>query len=175
VDAVLIVISNLSWVALSLSYGRRSVDQFVLVSGSPLGPVTRFYPYPFCSENCFIVLPVGRPLWREDGSVTYIAVTDWPGHCGPITIHYRLIWYCVPSSSPLTTRRDYGGGPHGAIPNFGVGVVLVADSQSTSASGTLDQMLSCSSFFLFDSYVILHSMRPLWRENGSVVYSLITH
>jgi hypothetical protein len=30
---------------LSLYYGRRSVDQFVLVSGSPLGPMTRFYPF----------------------------------------------------------------------------------------------------------------------------------
>jgi hypothetical protein len=33
-----------SW---SLSYGRRSVDQFVLVSGSPLGPTTRFYLFFF--------------------------------------------------------------------------------------------------------------------------------
>jgi hypothetical protein len=31
-----------------------------------------------------------------------------PGHWGPITIHYRLTWDCAPSSSPLTTRRDYG-------------------------------------------------------------------
>jgi hypothetical protein len=38
-------------VELSLSYGRRSVDQFVLVSGSPLGPMTRFYPYPFFSDS----------------------------------------------------------------------------------------------------------------------------
>jgi hypothetical protein len=30
---------------LSLSYDRRSVDQFVLVSGSSLGPMTRFYPF----------------------------------------------------------------------------------------------------------------------------------
>jgi hypothetical protein len=28
----------------------------------------------------------------------------------PITILYRLIWNCVPFLSPLTTRRDYGGG-----------------------------------------------------------------
>jgi hypothetical protein len=95
---------------LSLSYGRRPVDQFVLVSGSPLGPRTRFYPYPFFSDNCFVVLHVERPLWREDGSVTYSATADWSGHWGPITIQYRLIWDCVPSSSPLTTRRDCGGG-----------------------------------------------------------------
>jgi hypothetical protein len=94
---------------LSLSYVRRSVDQFVLVSGSPLGPMIRFYPYPFCTDNCFVVLPVERPLWREDGSVTYSVIADWSGHWGPITVHYRLIWDCVPSSSPLTTRRDCGG------------------------------------------------------------------
>jgi hypothetical protein len=33
-----------------------------------------------------------------------------PGHWGPITVHYRLIWDCVPFMSPLTTRREYGGG-----------------------------------------------------------------
>jgi hypothetical protein len=39
--------------------------------------MTRFYPYPFFSDNCFVVFPVGRPLWREDGSVTYSAIADW--------------------------------------------------------------------------------------------------
>jgi hypothetical protein len=99
-----------SIVELSLSYGRRSVDQFVLISGSRLGPLTRFYPYPFFSDNFFVLLHVGRRLWREDGSVTYSAIADLSGHWGPITIHYRLIWDCVLSSSPLTTRRDCGGG-----------------------------------------------------------------
>jgi hypothetical protein len=143
-SGVCIVIPHITWrynglkseksgfksVELSLSYGRRSVFQFVLVSGSPLGPMTRFYPYPFFSDNCFIVLPVGRPLWREDGSATYSATTDWSGHWGPITIcgrfphehqqyvttqlryyatDYRLAWDCVPTSSPLTTRSDCGG------------------------------------------------------------------
>jgi hypothetical protein len=63
-----------------LSYGRRSVDQFVLLSGSPLGPMARFYLYPFFSDNYFLVLPVGRPLWREDESVTCSAIGDWSGH-----------------------------------------------------------------------------------------------
>jgi hypothetical protein len=35
---------------------------------------------------CFVVLSVGRPLWREDGFVTYSAIADWSGHWGPITI-----------------------------------------------------------------------------------------
>jgi hypothetical protein len=103
-------LSCFSCVELSLSYGRQSVDQFVLLSGSPLGIMTRFYPYPFFCDNCFVVFPVGRPLWWEDGSVNYSAISDWSGHWGPITIHYLLIWDRVPSSSPLTTHRDYGGG-----------------------------------------------------------------
>jgi hypothetical protein len=98
--------ARMVWVELGLSYGWRSVDQFLLVSGSPFWPMTRFYPYPFSSDNHLVVLPVGRPLWRDDGSVTYSALADWLGHWGPITIHYRHIWDCVPSSSPLTTRRD---------------------------------------------------------------------
>jgi hypothetical protein len=97
-------------VELSLSYSRRSVDQFVLVSDCPSGPMTRFYPYPFFSDKCFVVLPVGRPLWREDWSEPYSAIADWSGHLVPTTIHYLRIWDCIPASSPLTTRRDYGGG-----------------------------------------------------------------
>jgi hypothetical protein len=61
-----------------LSCGRRSVDQFVLVSGSPLGPMTRFYLF-LSFDNYSVVLPIRRPLWREDGSVTSSAIADWPG------------------------------------------------------------------------------------------------
>jgi hypothetical protein len=47
-----------------------------------------------------------RPLWRENGSVVYSGITPLV----PITILYCLIWDCVSFLSPLTTRRDYGGG-----------------------------------------------------------------
>jgi hypothetical protein len=97
-----------SWVG--LSYNRRSVDQFVLVLGSLLRLMNKFYPYPFFRDNCFVVVLVRCPLWREDGSVSYSVITDWSGHWGPMTIHYRLIWDSVPSSSPLMIRRGYGGG-----------------------------------------------------------------
>jgi hypothetical protein len=63
----------LSWVEFIL---RSTVSRPVhLVSGSSLEHMTRFYPYPFFSDNCFVVLPVRRPLWREDESV--IAIADW--------------------------------------------------------------------------------------------------
>jgi hypothetical protein len=64
------------WVEFSLSYDRRSVNHFVSLSGSPSGPMTRLYAYPFFSDNYFVVLPVGRPLWRENVSVTYSAIAD---------------------------------------------------------------------------------------------------
>jgi hypothetical protein len=95
-----------SW---SSSYGRQSVYQFVLVSGSPLRPMTRFYPL-FLRLKITLLFFLGRPLWWEDGSVTYSAIADWSGHWGPITILYRLIRDCVPFLSPLTTRKDCGGG-----------------------------------------------------------------
>jgi hypothetical protein len=44
-------LSNSRW---SSSCGRRSDDQFVLVSGSPLGPMTRFF---FSFDNYFVALP----------------------------------------------------------------------------------------------------------------------
>jgi hypothetical protein len=48
-------------------YGRWSVGQSVLVSSTHLGLKTRFL---FLSDSCGFV-NVGRPLWREDGSVFY--------------------------------------------------------------------------------------------------------
>jgi hypothetical protein len=46
----------------SSSCGRQPVDQFFLVSGSPLGPMTRFYPCPFVSDNCLFSFRVVRHL-----------------------------------------------------------------------------------------------------------------
>jgi hypothetical protein len=45
------------------------------------------------------------PLWRESGSVVYSAITHWSQLY--ITVHYRLIWDCIPFLLLLTTRRDY--------------------------------------------------------------------
>jgi hypothetical protein len=67
-------------VELSLSYGRQSVDQFVLISGTLLGPMARFYPYPFFSDNGFVVLPVGTLSDERTGPVTYSAIADWSVH-----------------------------------------------------------------------------------------------
>jgi hypothetical protein len=76
--------------------------------------MTRFCPFPFFSDNCFVVLHVRRPLWREDGSITHSAIADWSGHWGPITTLYRLIWDCVPSYDSQGLRWRYSNPPpHG--------------------------------------------------------------
>jgi hypothetical protein len=62
-----------------------------------------------------------------------------------------------------------------------VGVLLAANSQSTSKSGYPASLWDpwpdfiLLFFFSSDNYFSLLSMRPLWRENGSAVYSAITH
>jgi hypothetical protein len=67
----LLTTANLNWLNKNskseLCYDRRSVGQSVLVSGTHLGPKTTFL---LLSDICGFV-DVGRPLWREDGSVVY--------------------------------------------------------------------------------------------------------
>jgi hypothetical protein len=106
-------------VCLGVGHPFRAHDQFSLF-------------FLFLSYNC-LVLEVGRPLWREDGSVVCSAITHCSESSRPIIIFYCLIWdspslvsqapvfifhrkgvsqlypsppgHRIPFSSPLTTRR----------------------------------------------------------------------
>jgi hypothetical protein len=82
----------------------QSVSQYVLVSGTPLGPMTKFF---LCRT---IALLLGRPLWREDWSVICSVICQWSEsrrtHKHTFLSHLRLLG---PFPSPLTTLRDYGG------------------------------------------------------------------
>jgi hypothetical protein len=63
-----------SW---SSSCGRQSVDQFVWVSGLPLGPLTRFYlALLFSSDNYLILLSKASSLTRKRVWVCS-AITHW--------------------------------------------------------------------------------------------------
>jgi hypothetical protein len=53
---------------------RRSVDQFVCVTCSLWAPWSDFTFFFLSFDNYFLVLLVGRPLWREDGPVVYSAI-----------------------------------------------------------------------------------------------------
>jgi hypothetical protein len=93
-----------------LLYDWRSVSHYVLVSGTPLGPMTRFYFFLsfagklLCSSSWSALSDDRTGLWFLVQSVSC------QSRGGLITTHYCLIWeYWVPFPSSLTTRRDYGG------------------------------------------------------------------
>jgi hypothetical protein len=84
-----ICIWSLSW---SSSCGRQSVDQFVWVSGLPLGPLTRFYlALLSSSDNYLIILSKASSLTRKR-----VCSLQWNHPLVPITLLYCLIWDCVP-------------------------------------------------------------------------------
>jgi hypothetical protein len=124
------------WSEVKLIYDRRSVGQSVLVSGSHLEPMTRFF---FLYGDCGFP-DMWHPLWWEDGSVIYLYNCFWSlpeqslliwSPAELTTIFYCLIWdspnlegqfpvFISPRNrvaqlysralgsllSPLTTRRD---------------------------------------------------------------------
>jgi hypothetical protein len=109
-----------------------------------------------------LLLFLGHPPWREDGSVVYSAITGWSGHWGPITTLYHLIWDYVPFLSPRTTRRDYGGG-------------ILTRLHTRSHAFSCAHLGPVTNFafslkFLLDSCGFVILKRPLWREDGSVNY-----
>jgi hypothetical protein len=71
--------------------GRRSV----LVSGTPLGPTTRFFLFTFFCRTIALPFVLWRPLWREDGSVICSAMCQWSesqrAHNHTLLSHLRLL------------------------------------------------------------------------------------
>jgi hypothetical protein len=90
-----------------LYYDRRSAGQSVLEQSTHSGLTTRSW---LLSDNCGFV-DLGRPLWREDGSVLYNCYWTSPAKSfsGPSPVGLVAIFYCLrfetSFSSPLTTRR----------------------------------------------------------------------
>jgi hypothetical protein len=84
-----------------LCYDRRLVGQSVLMSSPQLGPKTRF----LLLSKSYGFVDVGRPLWREDGSVVYNFC--WPSPPRPAGL--MTIFYC------LTFEIHKPGGPHPRI------------------------------------------------------------
>jgi hypothetical protein len=176
-----------SWsVFLELSW--RSVDQLILVSGSPLESMTIFYPYPFFSDNCF-VLPVGRPLWREDGSVSYSAIANWSSHRTNnhvLTFHLRLDSLFVASYDSQGLRWRYSNPPpQGASKTVEVNLQPTVSRPVCLGIGppygTLDKILSCSSFFCwqllqfswYSLYSYLTSVRTSQKTPLSTIIPLL--
>jgi hypothetical protein len=91
------------------SCGRQSVDQFVWVSGFPLGPLTRFYLVLLSScDNYFILLSKAPSLTRKrvcslQCNHSLVRLLTPNNHTLPS--HLRLCSLFVAS----TTCRDYSG------------------------------------------------------------------
>jgi hypothetical protein len=104
---------------------RRSVAQFVLVSGPLWG---RWPDFKFLWVTItFFLHHVGRPLWREDGSVMYSAITQWL-ESSRTHKHVLFSSATLPTfrSSPLTHIPHEQGGPARSQSH------VTTDSQSVS-------------------------------------------
>jgi hypothetical protein len=124
------------------------------------------HPWPY-----FTVSSETPPIWRASSPYLYPPGTGWPSY---IPGHY------VPFTSPLTTRRDYGGGILTRLHTGPVKVkVILRPTVSRpvclgvkNPSGTRDQFFPFSLWLFLDSCWFVDVGRPLWREIGSVVISL---
>jgi hypothetical protein len=86
----------------------HSVGQYVLVSGTPLGHMTRFFFFFCFAWQLLCSSSWGTLSDKRTGLSFVVQSVSGQSRRGLITIHY--IWdYWLPFPSPLTTRRDYGG------------------------------------------------------------------
>jgi hypothetical protein len=83
-----------------LYYDRRSAGQSVLEQSTHLGLTTRSWLLP---DSCGFV-DLGRPLWREDGSVVCNCYWNSPAQSflGPSPVGPVAIFYCLDSSLKVT-------------------------------------------------------------------------
>jgi hypothetical protein len=85
-----------------LCYDWRSVGQSFLEWRTLLGLKTRFL---LLSDSCGFV-DLGRPFWREDGSVVYNCCWPSPGQSfsGPSPVGLVVIFYCLRFETSLFRR-----------------------------------------------------------------------
>jgi hypothetical protein len=88
-----------------------TVSQSVCLGvGHPFGAHDQILLFPFFCRKIALLLVLGRPLWRVDGSIICMHFASSQSRGGLIILHYCLTWdYWVPFPSPLMTRRHYGG------------------------------------------------------------------
>jgi hypothetical protein len=162
------------WTTCELSWVELSWVEFILrptVSrpvrpgiGLPFGaPWSDFILILSLVTIAFVVLPVGRPLWREDESVTLQRirrlVRSLRTNNHTLPSHLRLCSLSVASYDVVEVEINLR-------PTVSRPVCLGV----RGPSGTRDRFFSFSLKFPLDSCVFVILKRPLWREDGSVIY-----
>jgi hypothetical protein len=101
-----------SW---SSSCGRQTVDQFVLVSGLPLGPMTRFiFLFFFKLKITFILFPMASSLTRKwvcSLECLHSLVRSLTTNNHILPSHLRLCSLFVPSYDSQGLRWKYSNPP----------------------------------------------------------------
>jgi hypothetical protein len=96
-----------------------------------------------------LLLVLGRPLWREDGSVICTAICE--------------------CSSPHTTGRATGGGILTSSHHIRSRSHVTTDGQCLCQGVEPILRLLTRHFFLSEGCCLVSVGRPLWREVGSVI------
>jgi hypothetical protein len=78
-----------------LLYDWRSVNQYVLQSGTPLGPMTKCYLFLLFCQKIALLFVLGLPLWGEYGSGICSVICQWSElgrtHNHTLLSHLRLL------------------------------------------------------------------------------------
>jgi hypothetical protein len=121
---------------------RRSVGLSVFVSGTPLGPMTRFSFFPLFCWTIALLFVMGRPLSREDGSVICSVICQWSEsqktHNRTLLSHMRLLGsLSVASYDSQGLRRKYSSPPpHGYSEYCRLSYILYTSQEAHYVSAT---------------------------------------
>jgi hypothetical protein len=160
----------------------QSVSQYVLVSGTPLGPMTTIYFFLFVCRNIALFFDLVHPLWRENWSVICCAFCQWSEsrrtHNHTLLSHLRVLGsLSVASYHSQGLRFTYSyPPPRGEF--WGLGSRY--DWQSVSMSWRRAHLGTCDQILILSECCCLVSVgRPFWREVRSVscqsVSAIIVH
>jgi hypothetical protein len=159
-----IAVKSWSW---SSSCGRQSVDQFVLVSGLPLGPMTRFYlSLLFSFDNYFVVLPRAPSLRR--GRVCSLQCNRWlvrslKTNNHTLLSHLRLCSLFVASYDSQGLRWKYSNPPPHGVSLLGKGSVyfifLSLQGNDTFPRQSMHVTIEYLMGSLFSMRFVLHQRR----------------
>jgi hypothetical protein len=142
----------------SLFCYRRSVGKFILVRASLWGPCSDF-KVSFVWQ--LLVSSLGHSLWREDGSVICRANIYW---------------------SESRRTHNHTSMSHPRLPHLSQSQsYITTDGQSAILSWcrvllwTQDQISFLFFSLVSDNCLNIEVGRPVWREDGSVLPSAVTH